>query len=99
MLNTPLIHQLIFAQYLPIYFNQSWAGSLGYQGESTVLIDLSRFHTHLRSLVLISLSTNFIGYGLAGLTRRFLVYPSFAIWPSNLAIIALNVSDQVRLCI
>lgn len=40
--------------------------------------------------VLISLSTNYIGYGLAGLTRRFLVYPSQAIWPANLAIIALN---------
>ncbi|KAK0203274.1 OPT-domain-containing protein [Desarmillaria ectypa] len=41
--------------------------------------------------ILISLSTNFIGYGLAGITRRFLVYPSYAIWPSNLATIALNV--------
>ncbi|KAK0481199.1 OPT-domain-containing protein [Armillaria luteobubalina] len=40
--------------------------------------------------ILISLSTNFIGYGLAGITRRFLVYPSCAIWPSNLATIALN---------
>ena len=40
--------------------------------------------------VLISLSTNFIGYGLAGLTRRFLVYPSQAVWPANLATIALN---------
>ncbi|KAK0448152.1 OPT-domain-containing protein [Armillaria borealis] len=40
--------------------------------------------------ILISLSTNFIGYGLAGITRRFLVYPSYAIWPTNLATIALN---------
>ncbi|KIY65641.1 OPT-domain-containing protein [Cylindrobasidium torrendii FP15055 ss-10] len=39
---------------------------------------------------LISLSTNFIGYGLAGVTRRFLVYPAHAIWPNNLATIALN---------
>ena len=37
-----------------------------------------------------ALSTNFIGYGLAGLTRRFLVYPSQAVWPTNLATIALN---------
>ena len=37
-----------------------------------------------------ALSTNFIGYGLAGLTRRFLVYPSRAVWPANLATIALN---------
>jgi OPT family oligopeptide transporter len=40
--------------------------------------------------ILIGLSTNFIGYGLAGLTRRFLVYPAQAIWPNNLATIALN---------
>ncbi|KZW02411.1 OPT-domain-containing protein [Exidia glandulosa HHB12029] len=40
--------------------------------------------------LLIALSTNYIGYGLAGLTRRFLVYPSHAIWYSNLATIALN---------
>ncbi|KDQ62166.1 hypothetical protein JAAARDRAFT_65967 [Jaapia argillacea MUCL 33604] len=40
--------------------------------------------------ILIGLSTNFIGYGLAGLTRRFLVYPVHAIWPYNLATIALN---------
>jgi OPT family small oligopeptide transporter len=31
-----------------------------------------------------------MGYGLAGLSRRFLVYPSAAIWPRNLATIALN---------
>ena len=37
-----------------------------------------------------ALSINFIGYGLAGLTRRFLVYPSQAVWPANLGTIALN---------
>lgn len=31
-----------------------------------------------------------MGYGLAGLTRRFLVYPSFCIWPRSLVTIALN---------
>jgi len=40
--------------------------------------------------VLIALSTNFIGYGLAGLTRRFLVYPSYTVWPRSLVTIALN---------
>ena len=40
--------------------------------------------------VAVALSINFIGYGLAGLTRRFLVYPSQAVWPANLATIALN---------
>jgi len=40
--------------------------------------------------ILNTLGTNFIGYGLAGLTRRFLVYPSVAVWPSSLSIIGLN---------
>ena len=40
--------------------------------------------------LLIALSTNFIGYGLAGLTRRFLVYPSYCVWPTSLVTIALN---------
>ncbi|KAM7211152.1 putative opt oligopeptide transporter [Rhypophila decipiens] len=40
--------------------------------------------------ILISLSTNFIGYGLAGLTRRFIVYPTYCVWPASLVTIALN---------
>ena len=44
----------------------------------------------ITTLVTVALSINFIGYGLAGLTRRFLVYPSQAIWPANLATITLN---------
>ncbi|KAM7192183.1 OPT oligopeptide transporter domain containing protein [Rhypophila sp. PSN 637] len=40
--------------------------------------------------ILIGLSTNFIGYGMAGLCRRFLVYPSYCVWPSSLVIIAMN---------
>ncbi|KAH7098290.1 OPT oligopeptide transporter [Auriculariales sp. MPI-PUGE-AT-0066] len=40
--------------------------------------------------ILVGLSTNFIGYGLAGLMRRFLVYPANAIWYPNLATVALN---------
>ena len=52
--------------------------------------------SHPGTLVLVALSTNFIGYGLAGLTRRFLVYPSRAVWPSNLATIALNVGDSTH---
>lgn len=40
--------------------------------------------------VLLALSTQLIGYGCAGATRRFLVYPQQMIWPSNLASIALN---------
>jgi hypothetical protein len=34
--------------------------------------------------ITLSLSFQLIGYGLAGLSRRFLVYPAAAIWPRNL---------------
>ncbi|KAJ7484142.1 OPT-domain-containing protein [Mycena latifolia] len=69
--STPYTDNIIWVQYLPIYFGQSWALGFGYQ-------------------IMVALSTNLIGYGLAGLTRRFLVYPAHAIWPGNLATIALN---------
>ncbi|KAJ7208264.1 OPT-domain-containing protein [Mycena pura] len=68
---TPYTTNIVWVQYLPMYFNQPWAISFGYQ-------------------ILVALSTNLMGYGLAGLTRRFLVYPAHAIWPGNLATIALN---------
>lgn len=37
-----------------------------------------------------SLSVQLLGYGLAGISRRFLVYPASCIWPGNLGTIALN---------
>lgn len=40
--------------------------------------------------LMIALSTNFIGYSLAGICRRFLVYPSYCVWPQSLVTIALN---------
>ena len=40
--------------------------------------------------ILNSIGINFVGYGLAGLTRRFLVYPASAVWPSSLSTVALN---------
>lgn len=42
--------------------------------------------------ILLALSTDLMGCGLAGLCRRFLVYPSYAIWPASLVTIALNSS-------
>lgn len=38
---------------------------------------------------LIVLSTQFLGFGLAGMAREYLVYPSSMIWPLNLAKISL----------
>jgi hypothetical protein len=39
---------------------------------------------------LISISMQYLGYSLAGLVRSCLVYPDYCLWPSSLAIIALN---------
>ena len=44
----------------------------------------------LKYQYLITLSLQFIGYGLAGLARSCLVYPSYCIWPSCLQTIVLN---------
>lgn len=37
-----------------------------------------------------NLATSFIGYGIAGVARCFLVYPSYCVWPKSLVTIALN---------
>jgi OPT family small oligopeptide transporter len=68
---SPYTNYVVWIQYLPFYFNQPYAISIGYQ-------------------ILLGLSSNFIGYGLAGLCRRFLVYPSYCLWPTTLVCIALN---------
>ncbi|CAK7896540.1 oligopeptide transporter 2 [[Candida] anglica] len=39
---------------------------------------------------LLVLSTNFLGFGFAGILRRFAVYPVKAIWPAILPTLALN---------
>lgn len=68
---TPYTDNIIWSQYLPQYFNQSYAGKFSYQ-------------------ILIAFGTNFIGYSIAGICRRFLVYPSYCVWPASLVTIALN---------
>lgn len=40
--------------------------------------------------VLLCFSTQFMGFGFAGLMRKFLVYPVSAIWPSIMPTLALN---------
>ncbi|KAH6989810.1 OPT oligopeptide transporter protein-domain-containing protein [Ilyonectria sp. MPI-CAGE-AT-0026] len=42
--------------------------------------------------ICLALSMNLMGFGLAGLARQFLVYPSYCIWPRSLATVALNQS-------
>lgn len=70
-MGTPYTNYIIWIQFLPQYFNQPYAASVGYQ-------------------ILLGLSSKFIGYGLAGVCRRFLVYPSYCLWPTTLVCIALN---------
>jgi len=40
--------------------------------------------------LLMTISTQMLGLGLSGMTRRFLVYPPMMLWPSSLASLALN---------
>ncbi|KAK9384938.1 OPT oligopeptide transporter protein-domain-containing protein [Lipomyces mesembrius] len=41
-------------------------------------------------MLLMNLSTQFFGFGIAGLLRRRVVYPSKAVWPTILPILQLN---------
>ncbi|CAH6723725.1 oligopeptide transporter 2 [[Candida] jaroonii] len=42
--------------------------------------------------ILLMLSNNFLGFGLAGVMRKFAVYPARAVWPTLLPTLALNAS-------
>lgn len=46
--------------------------------------------TDVKYQLLIGISTNFIGYGMAGICRQWLVYPASCVWPSSLVTIAMN---------
>ncbi|KAJ7238969.1 OPT oligopeptide transporter protein-domain-containing protein [Mycena rebaudengoi] len=81
--HTPYTTQIVWVQYLPLYFNQSWATGFGYQILGELLVALGPIEINY-------VMCRFSGYGLAGITRRFLVYPAARIWPTNLGIIALN---------
>ncbi|KAF9350609.1 hypothetical protein BGX26_011256 [Mortierella sp. AD094] len=39
--------------------------------------------------LLLIITTQLVGYGMAGILRRYLVYPAAMIWPSNLVTVAL----------
>ncbi|KAL6869989.1 hypothetical protein ACO1O0_001324 [Amphichorda felina] len=50
--------------------------------------------------LLLTISTQSLGYGIAGMMRRFLVYPASMIWPGNLAAVtllnAMHETNEVR---
>ena len=83
---TPYTNNIIWSQYLPQYYNQSYAGEFAYQ----FLISVGTNYVGCEYLRLdISGSANHLD-GMAGLCRRFLVYPTHAVWPTSLVTIALN---------
>jgi hypothetical protein len=57
-----------------------------------VIVEQTKFYNQDLSIyyqILLTLSTQIIGYALAGLTRRFLVRPSGMIWPGVLVSTAM----------
>ena len=83
---------------ITIMSNVAWGGNNGTAYVTSIfqVLKLERFYNEKNLAnnagfqILLVLSTQLIGYGCAGLTRRFLVYPPAMIWPKNLATIALN---------
>ncbi|KUI68617.1 Glutathione transporter 1 [Cytospora mali] len=61
--------------------------SFGFAFATDVIVEQTQFYKQDASIVyqlLLTLSTQILGYAFAGLTRRFLVRPSGMIWPSTL---------------
>ena len=57
-----------------------------------VIVEQTKFYNQELSIayqILLTLSTQILGYSLAGLTRRFLVRPSGMIWPGTLVSTAM----------
>lgn len=67
----PYIDYNIFVQYLPRYYNQSFALNFGY-------------------MVMMMLTTQFMGFGVVGLLRKLAVYPVKAMWPTLMPTLAVN---------
>ncbi|KAK1978523.1 OPT oligopeptide transporter [Colletotrichum cereale] len=61
--------------------------SFGFAFATDVIVEQSRFYHQEATIpyqILLTLSTQILGYAFAGLTRRFLVRPSGMIWPGTL---------------
>ncbi|KAK7956060.1 OPT-domain-containing protein [Apiospora aurea] len=61
--------------------------SFGFAFATDVIVEQTQFYKQDASIVyqlLLTLSTQILGYAFAGLTRRFLVRPSGMIWPGTL---------------
>ncbi|RIB11196.1 OPT oligopeptide transporter protein [Gigaspora rosea] len=62
------------------------AGGVSAYAVSIISIQELYYNTHVNFLVgfLLLISTQMIGYGLAGFARKYLVYPTNMIWPQSL---------------
>lgn len=60
-------------------------GSKGLNGRKVIVEQTHFYHQNLGVVyqILLTLSTQILGYAFAGLTRQWLVYPSGMIWPSK----------------
>ncbi|OMP82651.1 putative oligopeptide transporter [Diplodia seriata] len=61
--------------------------SFGFAFATDVIVEQSMFYNQKLTItyqILLTISTQVLGYALAGLTRRFLVRPSGMIWPGTL---------------
>ena len=61
--------------------------SFGFAFATDVIVEQTQFYKQDATIIyqlLLTLSTQILGYAFAGLTRRFLVRPSGMIWPSTL---------------
>ena len=84
---------------ITIFSNVSFGGA--YATSIIIVQRLERFYNQSWAadwgyMILLTMSTQVIGYGLAGLARAALVYSPQAVWPGSLAVIALNRSFHTR---
>ncbi|QWU88306.1 hypothetical protein CA3LBN_002571 [Candidozyma haemuli] len=72
----------------------SVSGSAAYASYFIILEKLDIFYGNpaftIGTQFLLVLTSNFMGFGLAGLFRKFVVYPVTAIWPTILPTLAIN---------
>ncbi|KAF9114931.1 hypothetical protein BGW39_003224, partial [Mortierella sp. 14UC] len=77
-------------EHVLVALTANCAGGIAYAVDITVIqkVFYEQYYGFLANLLLI-LCTQMLGYGMAGVLRRYLVYPSAMIWPANLVQVAL----------
>ncbi|KAF9177149.1 hypothetical protein BGZ50_009080 [Haplosporangium sp. Z 11] len=77
-------------EHVLVTLTANCAGSIAYAVDITVIqkVWYKEDFGFLANFMLI-LSTQMLGYGMAGVLRRYLVYPAAMIWPANLVQVAL----------